>query len=92
MAKKKPVSKPEPTQETELQAQYFNLESLAKELHFLNNPESQNDGTFQRRLSNMYAYAFIQQDKNLYSFLELRFGNLQLADKNIIINIIEDKD
>jgi len=68
---------------------YMTAADLSAEIEFLNRPENKNKKDFDRRLSNLYAYSFLNRMSDLTAFLEKRFGNIQnIPDSVINIKII----
>lgn len=84
----KAEDKPSKPDESLIATDYMTPEQLALNIQYLINPANQDKKEFPKRKSNMYAYAFMNKNRELIYFLENRFGELQIQDKEIVINLV----
>jgi len=66
----------------------YGSEELALELAYVMESSNQNDPGFNKKLANLYSFAILKNNINLMNFLENRFSNLKIADREIVINIV----
>lgn len=80
------------TKTRDIAQDYYNAGELAETIEYLNNPENEKKKDFEQKKACLYAYAFLQRNKELSQWLEARFSERTVADKTIVINISKDED
>jgi len=64
----------------------FGNKTLSDAILYINNVNNQDTAKFRKIRAEMYAWAINNNNREMFDFLESRFGTTEIPDKEVIIN------